>query len=107
MYTHTCTHTHSHRPSGWDNEKKISILYEHMKSINPEDPFDSIIMTPKTSQVSTADKTDLQLIGYVCVVCLFVFCLLFPDLPQLFILQAIKAGDKAGEEASGMLSIFV
>ena len=43
--------THTHSPSGWDNEKKIGILYEHMKSLSPDEPYEKIIMTPKTSQV--------------------------------------------------------
>ena len=42
---------HTHSPSGWDNEKKIGILYEHMKSLSPSEPYEKIIMTPKTSQV--------------------------------------------------------
>ncbi|KAK6185039.1 hypothetical protein SNE40_007361 [Patella caerulea] len=35
-------------PCGWDNEKKISILYETMNSIKPEDSYDDIIVKPMT-----------------------------------------------------------
>ncbi|XP_046578274.1 LOW QUALITY PROTEIN: cytoplasmic dynein 1 light intermediate chain 2-like [Haliotis rubra] len=35
-------------PSGWDNEKKISILYENMSSMKPEDAFDDVIAKPIT-----------------------------------------------------------
>jgi dynein light intermediate chain 1 len=39
-------------PSGWDTEKKISILYDHMKGFRPGDPYQSVIIPPKTSSVS-------------------------------------------------------
>ena len=38
-------------PSGWDNEKKISILYEHMKQFKPGQDYSSVVMTPKTIEV--------------------------------------------------------
>ncbi|XP_077983338.1 cytoplasmic dynein 1 light intermediate chain 2-like isoform X2 [Glandiceps talaboti] len=33
-------------PSGWDNLKKISILFENMQSMHPEDPYESVIQRP-------------------------------------------------------------
>ncbi|PVD20394.1 hypothetical protein C0Q70_18548 [Pomacea canaliculata] len=33
-------------PSGWDNEKKISILYENMTSVKPDDNFEDTIVKP-------------------------------------------------------------
>ncbi|CAD5117211.1 DgyrCDS6007 [Dimorphilus gyrociliatus] len=33
-------------PSGWDNEKKISILYENMTSMQPSDNFEDVIAKP-------------------------------------------------------------
>ncbi|XP_006818435.2 cytoplasmic dynein 1 light intermediate chain 2-like [Saccoglossus kowalevskii] len=33
-------------PSGWDNLKKISILYENMQVMRPEDPYESVISRP-------------------------------------------------------------
>ncbi|XP_013419825.1 cytoplasmic dynein 1 light intermediate chain 2 isoform X1 [Lingula anatina] len=35
-------------PAGWDNEKKISILYENMRSMKPEDSFEDVIAKPVT-----------------------------------------------------------
>jgi dynein light intermediate chain 1 len=37
-------------PSGWDNEKKISILYENMTSMKPEDTFEDVIAKPITKR---------------------------------------------------------
>uniref|UniRef100_A0A667X0T7 Dynein light intermediate chain n=1 Tax=Myripristis murdjan TaxID=586833 RepID=A0A667X0T7_9TELE len=33
-------------PSGWDNEKKIAILYENFTTVTPEDPFEDLIIQP-------------------------------------------------------------
>lgn len=33
-------------PCGWDNEKKISILYENIQTVSPDDPFDKVICKP-------------------------------------------------------------
>lgn len=30
-------------PAGWDNEKKISILYDNIRSVNPDDEYESFI----------------------------------------------------------------
>lgn len=40
-------------PSGWDTEKKISILYDHMKDIKPNAPYQSVIMPPKTTSADS------------------------------------------------------
>ena len=40
-----------HRPAGWDSEKKINILSEHMKTINPDAPFDNVIQPPASANV--------------------------------------------------------
>ena len=40
-----------HSPSGWDNEKKIGILYEHMKQFKRGQDYSSVIITPKTTEV--------------------------------------------------------
>jgi hypothetical protein len=39
-YFFTCS------PAGWDNEKKISILYENMASMKPDDSYDEVIAKP-------------------------------------------------------------
>lgn len=33
-------------PCGWDNEKKISILYENIHTVSPEDTFEKVICKP-------------------------------------------------------------
>ncbi|XP_046914527.2 dynein light intermediate chain isoform X2 [Dermatophagoides farinae] len=33
-------------PSGWDNEKKISILYDNIQSFSPDDNYNDVIMPP-------------------------------------------------------------
>ncbi|XP_076470697.1 cytoplasmic dynein 1 light intermediate chain 2-like isoform X2 [Babylonia areolata] len=33
-------------PSGWDNEKKISILYENMTTVKPDDALEDVIVKP-------------------------------------------------------------
>uniref|UniRef100_A0AAY4A672 Dynein light intermediate chain n=1 Tax=Denticeps clupeoides TaxID=299321 RepID=A0AAY4A672_9TELE len=35
-------------PSGWDNEKKIAILYENFQTLRIDDNFEDIIVTPPT-----------------------------------------------------------
>ncbi|XP_005105824.3 cytoplasmic dynein 1 light intermediate chain 2 [Aplysia californica] len=42
-------------PSGWDNEKKISILYEGLSSMKPEDAFEQVISKPPTRKVVQRD----------------------------------------------------
>lgn len=39
------------RPSGWDNMKKISILYENMHTCKPDDYYRDIIVQPTTRKV--------------------------------------------------------
>ena len=39
-------------PSGWDNEKKISILYENMASMKPDDTYEDVIAKPVMRKVS-------------------------------------------------------
>lgn len=38
-------------PSGWDSEKKISILYDSMSSMKPDDHFNDVIVRPVTRKV--------------------------------------------------------
>ncbi|KAI1285308.1 Cytoplasmic dynein 1 light intermediate chain 2 [Halotydeus destructor] len=49
-------------PAGWDNEKKIAILYENIQSCNPDDDFNDVIVKPthrkphlKDSEVAAED----------------------------------------------------
>ncbi|XP_059156070.1 cytoplasmic dynein 1 light intermediate chain 2-like isoform X2 [Physella acuta] len=42
-------------PSGWDNEKKISILYENMTTMKPDDSFEDVIIKPSTRKVVQRD----------------------------------------------------
>ena len=44
-------------PSGWDSENKIAILYENIKSANPDDSFSEVIMKPLIRKVSPEFRT--------------------------------------------------
>lgn len=33
-------------PAGWDNDKKIAILYENMHTMNPDDYYTDVIVKP-------------------------------------------------------------
>ncbi|UYV82625.1 hypothetical protein LAZ67_22000235, partial [Cordylochernes scorpioides] len=39
------------RPSGWDNDKKISILYENLTTVKPDDNFTDVIIKPLTRKI--------------------------------------------------------
>lgn len=38
-------------PAGWDNEKKISILYENLNTMKADDCFEDVITKPITRKV--------------------------------------------------------
>ena len=38
-------------PAGWDNEKKIAILYENMHSVNPDQYYTDVIARPIVRKV--------------------------------------------------------
>ena len=38
------------RPAGWDNEKKIAILYENMHTIDPEAYYTDVIVKPQVAR---------------------------------------------------------
>uniref|UniRef100_A0A6Q2Z2F5 Dynein light intermediate chain n=1 Tax=Esox lucius TaxID=8010 RepID=A0A6Q2Z2F5_ESOLU len=38
-------------PSGWDNEKKISILHENLQTLKPDDNFEEVIAKPPVRKV--------------------------------------------------------
>lgn len=42
-------------PSGWDNEKKIAILYENIQSCMPDDNYNDVIIKPETRQTLQKD----------------------------------------------------
>ncbi|KAF0303728.1 Cytoplasmic dynein 1 light intermediate chain 2 [Amphibalanus amphitrite] len=46
-------------PAGWDNDKKISILYENMQSIHPEAYYTDVISRPAIKKTLVRD-TELQ-----------------------------------------------
>ena len=39
------------RPAGWDNDKKINILYENLTSMKPDDDYSDVITRPATRSV--------------------------------------------------------
>lgn len=43
---------HYDRPSGWDSEKKISILFDSMTTVKPDDPYEDVILKPTVRKVS-------------------------------------------------------
>lgn len=42
------------RPAGWDNMKKINILYENMQSCKPDDYYNDIIAQPPSRKVASS-----------------------------------------------------
>lgn len=40
-----------HSPSGWDNEKKISILHENFQTVKADDSFEEVIVKPPVRKV--------------------------------------------------------
>ena len=43
------------RPTGWDNDKKVAILYENLQNMKPEDAFNDVIVKPTTRKVNFCD----------------------------------------------------
>ncbi|CAG0921423.1 unnamed protein product [Notodromas monacha] len=43
-------------PSGWDNMKKIAILYENMQAMNPEDYYTDVIAKPATRKIGGSQR---------------------------------------------------
>uniref|UniRef100_A0A667X0T1 Dynein light intermediate chain n=1 Tax=Myripristis murdjan TaxID=586833 RepID=A0A667X0T1_9TELE len=60
-------------PSGWDNEKKIAILYENFTTVTPEDPFEDLIIQPPVrklvhdKEISAEDEQVFLMKQQVCV----------------------------------------
>lgn len=42
-------------PSGWDNEKKISILYDNIRSVSPDDDYEDFIHEPTNAGPTQRD----------------------------------------------------
>ena len=49
-FVHLCMHNKC-SPSGWDNEKKIAILYENFQSLKMNDNLEDVIVTPPLRKV--------------------------------------------------------
>ncbi|XP_076042087.1 dynein light intermediate chain isoform X2 [Oratosquilla oratoria] len=47
-------------PSGWDNEKKISILYENMHSMTPDDYYTDAIIKPQLVRKPVTRESEVQ-----------------------------------------------
>jgi len=47
-------------PAGWDNDKKISILYENMHSIHPDDYYTDVIARPVMRPKAVVRDAELQ-----------------------------------------------
>ena len=48
------------RPTGWDNDKKISILHENLQNIKPQEAYEDVITKPITRKVG------LYICSFVC-----------------------------------------
>lgn len=48
------------RPAGWDNQKKISILYENMHACKPEDYYNDIIAQPPSRKAVSNREVEVQ-----------------------------------------------
>lgn len=48
------------RPAGWDNQKKISILYENMHSCRAEDLYNDIIAQPPSRKTVSNRENEVQ-----------------------------------------------
>ena len=46
-----------HSPAGWDNEKKVAILYENMHSVNPDHYYTDVIARPMIRKVNQEKET--------------------------------------------------
>jgi len=49
-------------PAGWDNEKKVAILYENMHSVNPDHYYTDVIARPMIRKVG-ASARDLEVVA--------------------------------------------
>ncbi|MCL4121100.1 UNVERIFIED_CONTAM: hypothetical protein GTU68_014305, partial [Idotea baltica] len=47
-------------PSGWDNDKKISILYENMHTMNPGDYYTDVIAKPQVTRKAIARESEVH-----------------------------------------------
>lgn len=48
-----CAWFFCYRPAGWDSMKKISILYDNMQTIRPDEFYNSVITKVNTRKVCT------------------------------------------------------
>ncbi len=49
-------------PAGWDNEKKIAILYENMHSVKPDQYYTDVIARPIVRKVGASSR-DLEVVA--------------------------------------------
>ena len=47
-------------PAGWDNDKKINILYENMQSMKPEDDYSDVILRPPTRKTAPNREAEVH-----------------------------------------------
>ncbi|CAK9814768.1 Cytoplasmic dynein 1 light intermediate chain 2 [Anthophora quadrimaculata] len=50
-------------PAGWDNMKKISILYENLQSMKPDDYYRHVIVQPPTNRKCVAREVEVRTEG--------------------------------------------
>ncbi|XP_042224102.1 cytoplasmic dynein 1 light intermediate chain 2-like isoform X2 [Homarus americanus] len=47
-------------PAGWDNDKKISILYENMHTMSPDDYYTDVVVKPPVIRKAVAREIEVQ-----------------------------------------------
>ncbi|KAK8731451.1 hypothetical protein OTU49_007612 [Cherax quadricarinatus] len=47
-------------PAGWDNDKKISILYENMHTMTPDDYYTDVVVKPPVVRKAVAREVEVQ-----------------------------------------------
>ncbi|RXG72386.1 Cytoplasmic dynein 1 light intermediate chain 2 [Armadillidium vulgare] len=47
-------------PAGWDKDSKISILYENMHSMSPDDYYTDVIVKPQTARKQITREVEIQ-----------------------------------------------
>lgn len=56
MYSNRYSISFQHSPAGWDNEKKVAILYENMHSVNPDHYYTDVIARPMIRKVTKGSQ---------------------------------------------------
>lgn len=53
-------------PAGWDNDKKIAILYENMHTMSPDDYYTDVVVKPPVVRKVSCSTTKCTVYGISC-----------------------------------------